>query len=87
MSQVLTTALLLGIIFELPVILFIAVKKGLIKLESIINKHIYIVAGVIIVATLLPPTDFISLVLISLPLVILFELTVFLLKKTAKKRR
>jgi len=52
--------------------------------QALKKQRVIAYAGAIVFAALLPPTDLLSLLLLTLPLVILFELTV-LLNKTVPK--
>ncbi|HLD51550.1 hypothetical protein A3K34_04270 [candidate division WWE3 bacterium RIFOXYC1_FULL_40_10] len=83
-SQVLITATMLGLVFEFPIVLAVLVKVGILELEMLISKRPYIFACAIIFVALLPPTDVLSMVAMVVPLVLLFEITIFCLKKTRR---
>lgn len=76
--QVIVTAILMGAVFELPIIISILIRLDLVKRQFFIKKRKYIYAASIIFAVLLPPTDIMSLVLLTLPLWFLFEITLLL---------
>ncbi len=74
-SQILTTALLMGLAFQFPVILTVLMKLGVVSYKFISGKRPVAYAISLVFATLLPPTDIISLVFLTVPLLVLFELT------------
>jgi len=63
----------MGIVFELPIVLTILLRLGIIQRNSLTSKRRYVYAALVIFDVLLPPTDILSLSLIFLPLAMLFE--------------
>lgn len=80
-SQIFLTASLLGILFEFPVALTFLMHLGIIKPELLRDKRKVAIAAIFIFVALLPPTDGISLILMSVPLVGLYEMTLLLNNK------
>lgn len=78
LSQILTTAILMGIAFEFPIVLTIIMRLKILKFHAIAKKRLLVYVVSLIFAALLPPTDLLSLVLLFLPLALLFELTLLL---------
>lgn len=77
-SQVVVTAFLMGIIFQMPLVLTVLIRLGIVKKSYLINKRKYVYAVIVIVAILLPSTDILSLVFETLPLLFLFEIALLL---------
>lgn len=75
-----------GIIFELPIIIYFLCKVGLISSGFLINyrRHAYIV--LLLLAAIITPPDVFSMLLVSAPLILLYELGVFLSKRIERKR-
>lgn len=75
-----------GVVFELPIIIYFLSKVGLISARFLINyrKHAYIV--LLLLAAIITPPDVFSMLVVSVPLILLYELGVFLSKRTEKKR-
>ena len=75
-----------GIVFELPIIIYFLSKVGLISSGFLINyrKHAYVV--LLLLAAIITPPDVFSMLIVSGPLVLLYELGVFLSKRIEKKR-
>ena len=63
-----------GVVFELPVVLFILAKAGVVTSEWLRQQRAYaILVLVIIAAVITPTTDPVNLLLMSVPLVLLYE--------------
>ena len=78
LSQLITTATLLGVIFQFPIILKILINAGVLKRKFLIDNRRVAYAIIIIGVSILPPTDGISLIIMSLPLCFMYELTILL---------
>lgn len=72
-SQVIFTALLTGFIFQIPIVVTLLIRLGIINGKTLSSKRKYVYLGLLVVAVLLPPTDIISLIMLTLPLFFLFE--------------
>ncbi len=75
-SQMILTASLLGILFLSPLILTSLIRARMLRTETLAQKRRYVVAGIFIFVALLPPTDGLSMILMALPLIAVFELTI-----------
>lgn len=78
LSTVLLTSTLMGIGFQFPVILLLLMRIGIIKHDQLSKKRPWIYLGSFIFAILLPPDSILADILLSLPLLVLFELTLIL---------
>lgn len=78
LSQMFLTAALLGLVFEFPLLFTLFIKMGLFDASAL--KHYRRLAYFLIfcLISLLPPTDGLSLVVMSLPLALLYEVTILL---------
>lgn len=77
-NQILMTGISLALIFELPIILTALLKLKIIKLTHLKKSRKFIYAAILIFVAFLPPNDIISLVLLSVPPLLLFEITLLL---------
>jgi len=75
-SQVMITAVLLGVLFEFPIVLTFLIRMGVVTREFLTSKrrHAYVV--ILILVILLPPTDGLSDIIMAAPLVLIYELTI-----------
>jgi sec-independent protein translocase protein TatC len=79
----LTTIFMMGLLFELPIIGYFFSKIGLLK-ASFLKKYrkIALLIILILAAILTPSTDAFTMILVSLPLFFLYEVTIWVVKKT-----
>ena len=74
-----------GIAFQLPVVSFTLAKMGIIDQKFMIKYFRHAVVGIFIIATLLTPPDVLSQILLALPLVGLYALSIFLSRFARRK--
>lgn len=79
LSFFITTALLFGASFELPLILIVLALIGVIDVEFLRTKRRYAVVGLAVVAAVLTPPDIISMTLMLVPLCLLYESAIIVL--------
>lgn len=79
-NQIVMSGLLLGILFQFPVILTVLIRLKVLKRQILVKQRAYVYAGILIVAAILPPTDIFSLLILTFPLFLLFEITLLLNK-------
>jgi sec-independent protein translocase protein TatC len=85
-STVTTLVVWMGVIFELPVVTFILTSIGLISPAFLKKYRKHSVVIVLIVAALIAPPDVASQIFISIPLYLLFEVSIFV-SKYAERRK
>lgn len=76
-----------GIAFELPVALVLLAWMGVIDPEKLATKRPYVVLWVFIVAAFITPPDVFSQVLLAVPMLILFEIGLFVARRLARSPR
>ena len=81
LSEMLFTSALLGLIFEFPLVLTLLIKMGITTPQILKNNRKVAFFVSILVTALLPPTDIISLIAMTLPLVLLYEGTILFNRK------
>jgi sec-independent protein translocase protein TatC len=81
-------SLVIGIIFELPVVCWMLASFGILKAEWMkkFRRH-SIVAILVLSAIITPTTDMFTLIVVSLPIWLLYELSVVIVSKTNKSRQ
>ncbi len=76
-----------GVAFELPVLAVVLAKIGLITAKFLKKSRKFAYVIILVVAAILTPSpDWISQAIVALPLVILFELSIILVKKIDKEK-
>ena len=85
-SAVTTIILGSGVVFELPIVIFFLSKVGLVNASFLrsYRRHAYII--LLLLAAIITPPDVFSMLLVSGPLVLLYEVGVVLSKRVEKKR-
>ena len=78
LSQIIVTSSLLGSAFEFPIILTALMKLNFLSYRTVSSQRTVVYFICLLFASLLPPTDLLSLALLTLPLIFLFEGTLFL---------
>jgi len=76
LSQVMIMSVTMGLVFQLPIILTILIRVKILTTHMLTSQRRYVYSALIIFAVLLPPTDILSLIMITIPLFILFEGTI-----------
>lgn len=84
LSQIVSTATLLGVLFQFPIIFTFIIRSGVISVESLREKRRLSVLIIFIFTSLLPPTDGLSLIAMALPLILLYEFTIYANSKFGK---
>jgi sec-independent protein translocase protein TatC len=85
LSLIMTLIFAFGITFQLPIILGLLAKIGVIDSEYLKKRRRYFVVIIFIVAALLTPPDPISQIGLAAPLLLLYELSIFIIKFIEKK--
>jgi len=67
-----------GLCFQIPVALMLLVKLGLLDPASLARKRRFVVLWVFVAAAVLTPPDVISQILLAVPMLLLFEIGLFL---------
>jgi sec-independent protein translocase protein TatC len=82
-----STRLLLafGAIFEMPVVAFVLARLGLISAGFLRRQRKYAVLIIFIVAAILTPPDVLSQLLMALPLLVLYEMSIWIVHFAARK--
>lgn len=77
-STLLTLVLSCGIMFELPMIVFFLSRVGLVspELMKLYRKHAIVV--IMVVAAILSPPDIMSMTLMAIPLLLLYEASIYI---------
>jgi sec-independent protein translocase protein TatC len=76
-----------GLSFELPVFMFFLAKLGIVNSQMLSRQRKYAILVIFIVAAILTPSpDALSQVLMAIPLMFLYEVSIFITKFAGKKK-
>jgi sec-independent protein translocase protein TatC len=80
-----TLTFMMGIVFQLPVFAFVLGKMGLIDANTLRQYRAYAFVIIMIIAAIITPPDLFTLVMVTIPIYGLYELSILVLKKWAKE--
>lgn len=86
LSLVMTLLLAFGVAFQLPVLLTLLARAGIITSQGLISKWRYAVVGMFGVAAVLTPPDVVSQTSLAVPLVLLYVASIFSCRFVEKQR-
>ena len=85
-DMLLMLCFLMGVVFELPVLSWLLAKIGVLKASFMRRYRRQAVVVVLIVAAVITPTgDALTLSLVSLPIYALYEVSIAVVRRTAKE--
>ncbi len=73
-SFVMTMFIAFGVTFEVPIIVIVLVRMGLVSVEKLRAIRPYVVVGAFVIAAVVTPPDVMSQLLLAIPLCILYEI-------------
>lgn len=85
-GSVTSVALSAGITFELPIVVFFLARIGVVTPEFMRKYRKHAIVLVLVLAAVITPPDIFSLVLVTIPLILLYELSIFIAARVIRKR-
>lgn len=86
MDTLLGMSLVMGVVFELPVISWLLARFGLLKSRWMSHYRRHAIIVILIVAAVITPTaDMFTMLIVSLPIWLLYEASIIIVKTTEKK--
>lgn len=86
LTFVMTLLLAFGLSFQLPVLLTLLGRVGLVTSEGLKRNRKFAIVGVFAVAAFLTPPDIISQIGLGVPVLLLYELSVYSVRAVERKR-
>ena len=74
LSFAMTTFLAFGITFEVPVVVVVLVRMGLVPLAKLKEIRPYVIVGAFVISAVVTPPDVLSQLLLAVPMTLLYEL-------------
>ena len=77
-SFVITMFLAFGVTFEIPIVVILLVRMGIVSVEKLRDARPYVIVGAFVVAAVVTPPDVLSQFMLALPMCLLYEAGLFL---------
>ncbi len=85
-STVTTLTLMTGVVFELPILVYFLTKIGVLTPEFMRNYRRHAIVVLLIISAIITPPDVTSQILVCIPLLALYEISIFVSAYVLKKQ-
>lgn len=86
-STVVSLTLATGLVFELPIVVFFLTKIGLLTPAFMKKSRKYVLVILLTIAAIITPPDIFSQILVTIPLMLLYELSIFISARVVKRKK
>lgn len=81
-----TLTIVMGLVFQLPVIAFFLGKYDIVTSKMLVNYRKIALLVIMFVAAIITPPDLMTLILVSIPLYMLYEISIIVLKRLESRK-
>ncbi|TNE55829.1 MAG: twin-arginine translocase subunit TatC [Bacteroidetes bacterium] len=85
MSTIISTVFYSGLLFLLPVVSYIFSKLGIITAAFLRKYRKHSIIGVLVLSAIITPPDLVSQVIVAIPIVLLYEISIFVVALVERK--
>ncbi|OPZ98362.1 MAG: Sec-independent protein translocase protein TatCy [Bacteroidetes bacterium ADurb.Bin408] len=82
-STVSLITLIMGVVFQLPVLIYFITRAGLITPEFMRKNRKIIIVIIFITAAIITPPDVLSQFMVAIPMYILYEASIYICRKNS----
>jgi sec-independent protein translocase protein TatC len=86
LSLIMTLIFGFGLMFQLPVVLTLLARAGIVTSASLRSGRRFAIVGIFAVAAILTPPDALSMIIMALPTTLLYELSILAVAYVEKKQ-
>jgi len=76
-----------GLTFQLPIIIYILSKTGVVSATFLKKYRRHAIVLILLLSAIITPPDIFSLTLVTLPLILLYEISILIAKRLERKKR
>jgi sec-independent protein translocase protein TatC len=85
-SLIRSTVLASGLIFELPIIMYFLTKMGIVTPDFLKTYRKHALVVVLVLAAVITPPDIISQIIVTIPIMGLYEISIYISKVVVKRQ-
>ena len=85
LTFVLTMFLAFGVTFEIPIVVILLVRFGLVTVEQLVEWRSYVILGNAVIAAVITPPDVVSMLALLIPMCLLYEAGLFMARFVGKR--
>jgi sec-independent protein translocase protein TatC len=86
-SFVITMFLAFGLTFEIPIVVIVLVRAGVVSVEQLKEVRPYVIVGAFVVAAVVTPPDVLSQFMLAVPMCLLYEAGLFFARFIAVRQK
>ena len=86
LGLIMTLVLAFGLVFQLPVVTTLLARVGLLSAQTLIDKRKWAIVVAFVVAAVITPPDPVSQIGLAVPTIILYEISIWLVKRIESSR-
>lgn len=86
-KTVATISLASGLIFQLPVVVYFLARAGVVTPEILRSYRKHALVGILIISAIITPPDLTSQILVSIPVLFLYEIGIHIARRQHRKRK
>lgn len=79
-----TLSLMMGLVFQLPVIAYLMAKMGIVSANFMARYRSYAFIMIMLLAAIITPPDVMTLLLVGIPLYLLYEVSIGIVRRTSR---
>nr|WP_279347172.1 twin-arginine translocase subunit TatC [Govania unica] len=87
LSLVMTLMFAFGFSFEMPVVLVLLGRAGILSADDLVEKRRYAILGIFVVAAIVTPPDPLSQIGLGLCMMALYEISILIIRVTERRRK
>lgn len=85
-SLLLALTILMGAVFELPLLMWLVVKAGLVQVETFARSRKVAILACLVFGAITTPPDVVTQLLVAAPMIVLYEIGILVSRRTAAAR-